>query len=120
MAADLDMSARANLPFQVIAVTTSAVKKVLLARRRKYVLRHSGIQDDASTAGVAGDYVVLMQQADSMVASMAAGRKVPIRMSGPDVIIDGGDAAPGSDGAHEIQLKAVTHGAMIEIFSWPK
>lgn len=118
MAADLDMSTNANLPYQVIAVATNAVKKILLSKSYRYVFKHSGIQSDGSTAAVSTDYVVLMDAVATMAATAAAGKKHLISADKTPLIIDGKTILAGADGNNEVQVQAAGNGAMLQIFAY--
>lgn len=114
MAADLDMSTGAP-GFSLLAVTTSAAKKVLMPAADLTVL-HTGTQDDGSTASDAADYVVVMLQADSMAANMSAGTKVIVKQ-GKAVTIRGAVVTQGDDGDREIHVQANGNGAMIQFIA---
>lgn len=102
-------------PFYVLDIATGAVTKLLLAPEYRYTFKHTGKQADGS-AGVAGDYVVLMNLIDTMSNDLTAGRKVLIFLG--DTVgftIDGSDIDPGVDGPAEVHLQAVVHSAKIQV-----
>jgi len=117
-AADVDLSA-AEKPWEVVAVTTSAVKTVVLPDN-DVLIAHLGVQDDAGTASAATDYIVVMRAKDengaavSMAATYAAGIKLPIRANGAATFRANG-IPTGANGAREIQLKAVGNNARVLI-----
>lgn len=117
-AADVDLSA-AEKPWEVVAVTTSAVKTVVLPDN-DVLIAHMGVQDDSGTASSATDYIVVMRAKDengaavSMAATYAAGIKLPIRANGAATFRANG-IPTGTNGAREIQLKAVGNNARVLI-----
>lgn len=117
-AASLDLTTPAgNKPNYLADVTTSATYTIVLKANYRYTFSHTGKQDDGS-ASVVGDYVVLMHQADTMAANLTTGAKSIIFVNGY-VCMRGADAKAGTDGDYEVALKAVTHGAKIQITCVP-
>ncbi len=102
----------AGQPFNVITVSTSAVTTVSLTQH-DYMIAHVGYQSDGTTASVAGDYIVVMNASDTMAASLADGKKLPI-FAGGSATFRGWDCSYiAADNAIEVQLKAVGHSAKV-------
>ena len=114
MSADLDMRLSANLPWQVLGVEVGSPKTVILPPC-PVEIRHLGYQDAAlGTPSVAGDAVIIMSSTATMVASLAAGRKLVV-LPGESWEFDPDNLPVGADGPHEIQLQAVGHQARVLI-----
>lgn len=110
-AADLDMRTNSTEPFELLDVTTSAAKTVMLPKKSVLVV-HTGYKSDGTASG-ASDYIVVQIQTDSSDASLTAGRKLVIK-SGQGYRISGVNVPAGSDGGQEIQIKAVTGSAKVQ------
>ena len=85
-------------------------------------LVHLNIQNDGSTPSVSTDYAVMMNQQTPAGAAvtMAAnyndgGNGKCIVAAGASATFNGTAVPQGSDGPHEIQIKAVGHGAKMEL-----
>lgn len=105
----------------VITVTTSATVTITLADA-DYTLVHLNIQNDGSTASVSTDYAVMMNQqtpAGTAVTMDAtyndAGNGKCIVQAGAAATFNASAVPQGSDGPHEIQIKAVGHGCKMEL-----
>lgn len=113
MAADLDLK---DKPFYVLTVGTSAVKKILLPASADVTIAALGIQDDAGTANAASDKVVGMHAVDTMVADNTDGEKFILWTygGGSNIALRGITIKTGSNGSHELQLKAVGNAAKVQ------
>jgi hypothetical protein len=112
MPADLDMRASDNLPFQVLAIAVGSAKKIILPPC-PVEIRNLGYQDDdLTTVNIPGDLIVVMSSTATMVASLAAGRKLPI-FPGESWEFDPDNLPVGADGPHEIQIQAVQSPARV-------
>lgn len=116
-AADSDMRDASAKPWEVISVTTSAVTKVVFPDNDIQIV-HLGYQTDGTTASATTDYIVVMREKDgagaavTMAANLASGIKLPIFSQG-SATIRASDVPAGTDGPHEIQIKAVGAGAQV-------
>ncbi|MCW8129281.1 MAG: hypothetical protein KIS92_02765 [Planctomycetota bacterium] len=113
-AADLVLNG-ADAPFHVLDVPTSGVKKVILPANYKVTIAHSGLKTDGSASG-ASDYVVVMQQSDTMAANKNEGKKALLFPNGY-AAVHSLDVANGTDGSYELQLQAVTGSAKIQFIT---
>ena len=107
-------------PFNAIVVPTGSITTILLPRHN-VLLRHTDFQDDLS-ASVAGDHVIVMQATKQdgtpqiMSADRSAGEKLIIE-AGLSVTFRGDDIRTGTNGDREIQLQAVTNGALVQVLT---
>lgn len=103
----------------LITVTTSAAVKITLTDA-DYTLVHLNIQNDGSTASVSTDYAVVQVVTDNAGAAVSSAANYT---DGAKLIVGAGAAATfqthtiatGTDGQHEIQIKAVGHGAKMQL-----
>lgn len=100
-------------PFLVEPVTTGGPFTINVPDE-DVLVAHLGVQDDGTTPSVATDYVVVMNQSDAMVASLAPGTKMVV-FSGGVGTFRGGDVSVGSSGQREIHIQAVGHGATVQL-----
>ena len=106
-------------PFDVISVTTSAVVKIVMPDNDA-LIAHLGIQDDGSTASDSTDYVVIMRDKDengtavTMAANYSDGVKLIVKANGA-ATFRARRIPDGADGVREVQIKAVGHGAKLQV-----
>ncbi len=107
-------------PFNVIAVLTSGVKKVLLPKH-DYIIRHMNVKDAASTPSASTDFLVVMHvkkqngDAQTMDADRGAGEKLVID-AGMAITVRGSDLRDDPDeGPRAFQIQAVGGDAMVQI-----
>lgn len=112
-AADID-NRNSTRSYDTIAVTTSAVKTINLPNSYCTII-HRSLKDDGTTASAATDHIVIMNAADTMVASTAAGKKLDL-VAGSSGTIDGRTVPQSSTlGPRCIQIQAVGNGATVMI-----
>ena len=116
MAADYDFRAE-GLPWMVITVLTSGVKKVLLPNH-DVTLVHLNMQNDGATPSDSEDKIFIMRDKDAagsvvtMAENFTDGVKAPL-WAGGSVTFRGQDVPVGADSGREIQIKATGHGAKV-------
>jgi len=115
-AADVTLTGN-DAPFYLLDVATGSAKKVILPKNYKVTIAHTALKSDGSASGTS-DYVVLMQQADTMAANTNAGKKALLFPNGFATIL-GENVTAGADGSYEIQLQAVTGSAKIQFAMVP-
>lgn len=120
-APDLAQGGNDKHPWYVLAVTTAAAKTITLQDNDVQIV-HLNVQDDAGTASVSGDYVMVMRTIDengsavSMATTFAAGVKLPIYAGGGATFRARG-IPESANGKREIQIKAVGHDARVLIIN---
>ncbi len=108
-------------PFTVFTVLTNADTTIAVPSNDVLIM-HTGIQNDGSTASASTDYIVVMNAFTgdgttgvTMAASYAAGSKLVIT-PGAGFTLRGADCSFGTtDASNEIIIRAVGHGATVQI-----